>query len=31
MDPDDLELMKIAKTGDILLNKKLYAHGYLQA
>ncbi len=31
MDPNDVELMKIAKTGDILLNKKLYAHGYLQA
>jgi 5-methyltetrahydrofolate corrinoid/iron sulfur protein methyltransferase len=30
MDPYDLELMKIAKTGDILLNKKLYAHDYLQ-
>jgi 5-methyltetrahydrofolate corrinoid/iron sulfur protein methyltransferase len=31
MDPNDEELMKIAKTGDILLNKKLYAHDYLQA
>ncbi len=30
MDPSDEELMKIAKTGDILLNKKLYAHDYLQ-
>ncbi|UCF08721.1 MAG: dihydropteroate synthase [Thermoplasmata archaeon] len=30
MDPSDEELMKVAKTGDILLNKKLYAHGYLQ-
>jgi 5-methyltetrahydrofolate corrinoid/iron sulfur protein methyltransferase len=30
MDPNDEELMKVAKTGDILLNKKLYAHGYLQ-
>ncbi len=30
MDPNDEELMKIAKTGDILLNKSLYAHDYLQ-
>ncbi|UCE36824.1 MAG: dihydropteroate synthase [Thermoplasmata archaeon] len=30
MDPNDLDLMHIAKTGDILLNKKLYAHDYLQ-
>lgn len=30
MDPYDEELMKAAKTADILLNKKLYAHGYLQ-
>ncbi|UCE73591.1 MAG: dihydropteroate synthase [Methanomassiliicoccales archaeon] len=30
MDPNDEELMKVVKTGDILLNKKLYAHGYLQ-
>ena len=30
MDPYDEELMKVVKTGDILLNKKLYAHDYLQ-
>ncbi|ODS38564.1 MAG: dihydropteroate synthase DHPS [Candidatus Altiarchaeales archaeon WOR_SM1_79] len=30
MDPSDKDLMKIAKTGEILLNKKLYAHDYLQ-
>ncbi len=29
-DPNDVELIKVAKTGDILLNKSLYAHGYLQ-
>ena len=29
-DPSDVELMHVAKTGDILLNKRLYAHGYLQ-
>lgn len=30
MDPYDHDLMNIVKTGEILLNKKLYAHGYLQ-
>ncbi|MEE9151954.1 MAG: dihydropteroate synthase [Thermoplasmata archaeon] len=30
MDPNDLDLMHVVKTGDILLNKKLYAHDYLQ-
>lgn len=30
MDPNDVDLIHVAKTGDILLNKRLYAHGYLQ-
>jgi 5-methyltetrahydrofolate corrinoid/iron sulfur protein methyltransferase len=29
-DPEDMELIYAVKTADILLNKKLYAHGYLQ-
>lgn len=29
-DPEDVELVHAVKTADILMNKKLYAHGYLQ-
>jgi len=31
VDPNDEDLMKIAKASDVLLNQKLYAHSFLRA
>jgi len=31
MDPNDADLMNVLKTAEVLLNKKLYADGYLRA
>ncbi|OGS41468.1 MAG: dihydropteroate synthase DHPS [Euryarchaeota archaeon RBG_16_62_10] len=31
VDPNDVELMKIVKAAEVLLNQKLYAHSFLRA
>lgn len=31
VDPNDIELMKVVKAAEVLLNQKLYAHSFLRA
>lgn len=31
MDPNDVELMKVVKAAEVLLNQRLYAHSFLRA